>query len=95
MTTTGYRVGPDVGGSTMKAGVVNDTGRQLAGVVLPTEPQRAHPFGLERMCETIRVKGPEHLSGNQAREPDCAVRSPSFPRSPRKPGGEAVGGLIG
>jgi glucokinase len=54
MNTTGYYVGLDVGGSSMKAGVVDDAGRQLAGVVLPTEAQRGQQFGLERMCETIR-----------------------------------------
>jgi glucokinase len=47
-------VGLDVGGSTMKAGVVDDQGRPLAAVTLPTEAYRGQEFGLERMCESIR-----------------------------------------
>ncbi|MCI0639830.1 MAG: ROK family glucokinase [Gemmataceae bacterium] len=47
-------VGLDVGGSTMKAGVVNDEGAALASVNLPTEAYRGQEFGLQRMCETIR-----------------------------------------
>jgi glucokinase len=48
-------VGLDVGGSSMKAGVVDDGGRPLCAVSLPTEPARGQEFGLERMCETIRL----------------------------------------
>jgi glucokinase len=55
MNKTAYYVGLDVGGSTMKAGVVSDDGRPLSGVSLPTEAQRGQEFGLERMCETIRA----------------------------------------
>ena len=47
-------VGLDVGGTTMKAGVVDDTGHPLASVSLPTEAYRGQEFGLERMCESIR-----------------------------------------
>ncbi len=47
-------VGLDVGGTSMKAGVVDDAGRPLSAVSLPTEAQRGQAFGLERMCETIR-----------------------------------------
>jgi len=47
-------VGLDVGGSAMKAGVVDDQGKSLASVSLPTEPHRGQEFGLERMCEAIR-----------------------------------------
>src|SRR5262245_50064428 len=47
-------VGLDVGGSSMKAGVVDDAGTALASVSLPTEAYRGQEFGLERMCETIR-----------------------------------------
>jgi glucokinase len=46
--------GLDVGGSTMKAGVVDDTGRPLSSVSLPTEAAKGQEHGLERMCETIR-----------------------------------------
>ncbi len=47
-------VGLDVGGTSMKAGVVDDAGTPLASVSLPTEAHRGQEFGLERMCETIR-----------------------------------------
>lgn len=50
----GHFVGLDVGGTTMKAGVVNDAGQVLASVSLNTEAYRGQEFGLERMCETIR-----------------------------------------
>src|SRR6266550_2167124 len=53
MTTSLY-VGLDVGGTSMKAGVVDDVGKALAHVSLPTEAHRGQEFGLERMCETIR-----------------------------------------
>jgi len=39
----------------MKGGVVDDTGRALSAVSLPTEAHRGQEFGLERMCETIRA----------------------------------------
>jgi glucokinase len=47
-------VGLDVGGSSMKAGVVDDAGRPLCAVSLPTEAHRGQEFGLARMCEAIR-----------------------------------------
>lgn len=47
-------VGLDVGGTTMKAGVVDDAGTPLASVNLSTEAYRGQEFGLERMCEAIR-----------------------------------------
>jgi glucokinase len=34
---------------------VDDAGRPLSGVSLPTEAHRGQEFGLERMCETIRA----------------------------------------
>jgi glucokinase len=56
MTNPPYFVGLDVGGTSMKAGVVDDAGRPLAPAVsLPTEAERGQEFGLERMCETIRA----------------------------------------
>ena len=55
MTIVSRFVGLDVGGSTMKAGVVDDSGRMLSKVQLPTEPERGQERGLERMCETIRL----------------------------------------
>ena len=47
-------VGLDVGGTSMKAGVVDDVGTALASVSLPTEAHRGQEFGLERMAESIR-----------------------------------------
>jgi len=47
-------VGLDVGGTSMKAGVVDDEGRTLGSANLSTEAFRGQEFGLERMCETIR-----------------------------------------
>jgi glucokinase len=52
--TNAYYVGLDVGGTTMKAGVVDDEARSLGAASLPTEAHRGQEFGLERMCETIR-----------------------------------------
>jgi glucokinase len=46
-------VGLDVGGTSMKAGVVDDDGRPLASVSLPTEAARGQEHGLQRMCQTI------------------------------------------
>ncbi|HLJ96395.1 MAG TPA: ROK family protein [Gemmataceae bacterium] len=48
-------IGLDVGGTSMKAGVVTDEGQTLSAVSLPTEAGRGQAFGLERMCETIRL----------------------------------------
>ncbi len=50
-----YFVGLDVGGTSMKAGVVDDEGTSLGSVSLPTEAHRGQEFGLERMCESIRA----------------------------------------
>ena len=52
--TTPLFVGLDVGGTAMKAGVVDDAGTALASVSVPTEAHRGQEVGLERMCETIR-----------------------------------------
>ena len=49
-----FFVGLDVGGTTMKAGVVEDGGVPRSSVSLPTEASRGQEFGLDRMCETIR-----------------------------------------
>src|SRR4051794_9895792 len=49
-----FFVGLDVGGTTMKGGVVDDMGQPLSAVNLPTEAHRGQEYGLERMCETIR-----------------------------------------
>lgn len=48
-------VGLDVGGTTMKAAVVDDRGTPLSKpVVMDTLPERGQEAGLETMCETIR-----------------------------------------
>ncbi len=48
-------VGLDVGGTTMKAAVVDDTGHPRSEPeVMDTEPERGQEAGLETMCETIR-----------------------------------------
>jgi glucokinase len=55
MSTPPYFVGLDVGGTSMKAGVVDDAGKPHSAVSLDTEAHRGQEFGLERMCETIRA----------------------------------------
>jgi glucokinase len=48
-------VGLDVGGTTMKAAVVDDAGRPLSRpVVVDTNPERGQDAGLETMCAAIR-----------------------------------------
>ena len=47
-------VGLDVGGTTMKAAVVDDAGRAFPEAVLPTEAFKGQEHGLNQMCETIR-----------------------------------------
>lgn len=49
-----YYVGLDVGGTTMKAAVVDDQGKPRPDVNLPTQPERGQEAGLETMCEAIR-----------------------------------------
>lgn len=48
-------VGLDVGGTTMKAAVVDDSGKPGPHVSLPTNPERGQEAGLETMCEAIRA----------------------------------------
>jgi glucokinase len=55
MSSTPLFVGLDVGGTTMKAGVVDNDGLALNSVSLPTEAYKGQEFGLARMCETIRL----------------------------------------
>jgi glucokinase len=55
MTAPPLFVGLDVGGTTMKAGVVDDAGRPLTDPVsLPTEPESGQEQGLATMAETVR-----------------------------------------
>ncbi len=54
MAESKYYVGLDVGGTTMKAAVVDDAGTPCTDISLPTEPERGQEAGLETMCEAIR-----------------------------------------
>ena len=54
MADTRTFVGLDVGGTTMKAAVVDGDGRASPHVTLPTHPERGAAAGLETMCEAIR-----------------------------------------
>jgi glucokinase len=55
MSEQRYFVGLDVGGTTMKAGVVDDAGHALCPPsVMDTQPELGQEAGLETMCETIR-----------------------------------------
>lgn len=49
-----YYVGLDVGGTTMKAAVVDGTGKPFPSVSLDTNPELGQDVGLATMCETIR-----------------------------------------
>lgn len=47
-------VGLDVGGTTMKAGVIDDDGKPLSRESLPTEPAKGQEVGLATMAACIR-----------------------------------------
>jgi glucokinase len=47
-------VGLDVGGTTMKAAVVDDAGHAFPSATLPTEAAKGQEHGLNQMCATIR-----------------------------------------
>jgi glucokinase len=47
-------VGLDVGGTSMKAAVVDDNGKVFPSVSLPTEASKGQEHGLNQMCATIR-----------------------------------------
>jgi glucokinase len=55
MTQSPLFVGLDVGGTSMKGGVVDDRGQPLASVSLPTEAYKGQEHGLNRMVETMRA----------------------------------------
>jgi glucokinase len=50
-----FYVGVDVGAATIKAGLVDDTGRPRSAVTAQTEPERGAAHGLARMCEAVRA----------------------------------------
>ena len=55
MTCDRYFVGLDVGGSTMKAGVVTDDGRLVSSPLnVPTEPAMGQDYALQTMAGAIR-----------------------------------------
>jgi glucokinase len=54
MSPTAYYVGLDVGGTSMKASVVDETGNAARSVSLPTEAFKGQELGLARMAEVIR-----------------------------------------
>jgi glucokinase len=47
-------VGLDVGGTTMKAAVVDDLGKTYPSATMPTEASKGQEHGLNQMCATIR-----------------------------------------
>jgi len=47
-------VGVDVGGTSIKGGVTDDTGKVLGAVSLPTEAHKGQQHGLEQMVATVR-----------------------------------------
>jgi glucokinase len=50
-----YYVGADVGGQTIKAGVVTENGELLGELsIVPTESERGNEHFLEQLCESIR-----------------------------------------
>jgi glucokinase len=53
MTQVKHYVGLDVGGTTMKAAVVDHEGKVYPSVSLPTLPERGQEAGLQTMCDTI------------------------------------------
>jgi glucokinase len=54
MSATAYYVGLDVGGTSMKASVVDGPGNAARSVSLPTEAFKGQEHGLARMAEVIR-----------------------------------------
>ena len=62
-------VGLDVGGTSMKAGVVDGTGRPLSNVTLPTEPELGQEHGLATMCAAIR----QAIAGAKLQPADIAA----------------------
>lgn len=67
MSTLPVFIGVDVGGTNIKAGVVDDEGRALSSVSLETEAAKGQQHGLERMCEAAtRATGAAGLDMGRA-----------------------------
>src|SRR5207237_8853001 len=54
MSSPQLYVGLDVGGTTMKAAVVDDAGKAFPSATLPTEAAKGQEHGLKQMAATIR-----------------------------------------
>jgi glucokinase len=54
-----HYVGLDVGGTSMKAGVVDDSGKALSNISLLTEPDKGQEHGLATMCASVRLAAKE------------------------------------
>jgi glucokinase len=54
MSKTPQFVGIDVGGQSIKGGVIDDEGAALSSVSVPTEASRGQEHGLGQMAETVR-----------------------------------------
>lgn len=54
MAQTSYFIGVDVGGTSIKAGVVDNAGQPLSAVSLPTEAAKGQEHGLAQMCLAVR-----------------------------------------
>lgn len=50
-----FYLGVDLGGTNIKAGVVDDRGRPLSSVSRPTEAQNGPEEGVQRICQTART----------------------------------------
>jgi glucokinase len=76
-------IGLDVGGTTMKAGVVNDAGQALAQASLPTEAEKGQEHGLAQMVATIRLA----LAGAGLRPDDITAIGVATPGTMDLPAG--------
>lgn len=54
MSKAPFFVGVDVGGQSIKGGVVDDAGEALSSISVPTEAAKGQEHGLNQMCETVR-----------------------------------------
>src|SRR5262245_14430331 len=53
MQSTAYYLGVDVGGTNVKAGVVDDEARSLSHVSVPTEAEKGPKVGVANICTAI------------------------------------------